>query len=123
MSDATTVEKFIDALEPIKHDREENTLLLSIPLDVWEKYMSGTTNGGTRMKTQFSVSLSFDFDIDLEEFQDGITEQNIRDALGKTDKRPLLDWDFEYFIKNFLEPTEIYESGSIQRAKIVEVIG
>jgi len=45
MSDAITVEKFIDALEPIKHDREENTLLLSIPLDVWEKYMSGTTNG------------------------------------------------------------------------------
>ena len=75
------------------------------------------------MKTQWSVSLSFDFVIDLEEFQDGITEQNIRDALGKTDKRPLLDWDFEYFIKNFLEPTEIYESGSIQRAKIVEVIG
>ena len=74
MSDAITVEKFIDALEPIKHDREENTLLLSIPLDVWEKYMSGTTNG-------------------TNEGERGMNQDELIEALVKFTEQTGMEWE------------------------------
>ena len=43
MSDEITVEEFINALEPIKHDRDGNTMFVSAPLDLWDAYMGNAT--------------------------------------------------------------------------------
>lgn len=71
------------------------------------------------MKTEFKVSLSFEVDIDLEDFDgDEITEQDILNAFGSTDEE-VSDRAVAYFIKNHLDAEGIYEAGTVQTAKII----
>lgn len=73
------------------------------------------------MKTEFTVSLSFEVFIDLEDFDgDEITEQDILNAFGSAEET-VSDRAVEYFIKNHLDAEYIYEAGSVQAAKVVWV--
>lgn len=71
------------------------------------------------MKTEFTVSLSFEVYIDLEDFNgDEITEQDILNAFGSAEEE-VSDRAVAYFIKNHLDAEDIYEAGSVQTAKVV----
>ena len=73
------------------------------------------------MKTEFTVSLSFEVCIDLADFDgDEITEQDILNAFGSAEET-VSDRAVEYFIKNHLDAEYIYEAGSVQAAKVVWV--
>jgi len=73
------------------------------------------------MKTEFTVSLSFEVAIDLSDFNgDEITEQDILNAFGSADEE-VSDYEAAYFIKNCLDAEDIYEAGSVQAAKVVWV--
>lgn len=73
------------------------------------------------MKTEFTVSLSFEVCIDLEDFNnEEITEQDILNAFGSAEEE-VSDYEAAYFIKNCLDAEDIYEAGSIQAAKVVWV--
>lgn len=73
------------------------------------------------MKTEFTVSLSFEVYIDLEDFNgDEITEQDILNAFGSAEEE-VSDRAVAYFIKNHLDAEDIYEAGNVQTAKVVWV--
>ena len=73
------------------------------------------------MKTEFTVSLSFEVSIDLEDFNNQtITEQDILNAFGSAEDS-VSDYEVGYFIKNCLDAEDIYDAGSIQSAKVVWV--
>ena len=68
------------------------------------------------MNTQFRVSLSFEVSIDLD-----MTEQDIRYELGSEGSEPLPDEDVEFYIRHYLDPEFILESGLIQTAIVTHV--
>ena len=73
------------------------------------------------MKTEFTVSLSFEVCIDLADFNgDEITEQDILNAFGSVEET-VSDYEAAYFIKNCLDAEDIYEAGNIQAANVVWV--
>lgn len=73
------------------------------------------------MKTEFTVSLSFEVSIDLEDFNNQtITEQDILNAFGSAED-DVSDYEVEYFIKNCLDAEDIFLAGNIQAAKVVLV--
>lgn len=71
------------------------------------------------MQTEFTVSLSFEVYIDLEDFNgDEITEQDILNAFGSAEEK-VSDRAVAYFIKECLDAEDIYEAGNVQTAKVV----
>lgn len=71
------------------------------------------------MKTEFTVSLSFEVSIDLKDFDGNeITEQDILNAFGSAEEE-VSDRAVAYFIKNHLDAEDIYEAGTVQTAKVV----
>ena len=71
------------------------------------------------MKTEFTVSLSFEVYIDLEDFNnEEITEQDILNVFGSAEEE-VSDPEVAYFIKNCLDAEDIFNAGNIQSAKVV----
>ena len=69
------------------------------------------------MKTEYTVSVSFEVFIDLDDFDgDQITEQDIQNAFGSLD--PVSSKGVQYFIENHLDPEDIFRAGNVQTAKI-----
>ena len=85
---------------------------------------SGWTNGGAVsngrlfiMQNEWKVSVSFEVYIELDGFDgEEITERDIQNAFGSVD--PVSTGGVKYFIKNHLDPEDIYRAGSVQLSKI-----
>lgn len=73
------------------------------------------------MNTQFRVSLSFEVNLDLEELNDGITEQDIRNEFGRDGCEPLVDEEVKSYIQHRLDPENILENASIQKSMVTHV--
>jgi ectoine hydroxylase-related dioxygenase (phytanoyl-CoA dioxygenase family) len=73
------------------------------------------------MQTEFTVSLSFEVYINLEDFNnEAITEQDILNAFGSAEEA-VSDHEAAYFIKHCLDAEDIFLAGNIQTAKVVWV--
>ena len=73
------------------------------------------------MKTEWSVSLSFEGSIDLDMCWWEITEQKIRIELGLEESKPLTDEDVKFYIRHYLDPENILENASIQKSMVTHV--
>ncbi len=73
------------------------------------------------MKTEYTVSVSFEVFIDLDDFDgDQITAQDICNAFGRAELE-VSDGDVVRFIRETLDAQTIYESGNVQTAKIINI--
>lgn len=71
------------------------------------------------MKNEYLVSLSFDVVVDLHDFGgEEITEQDILNAFG-AEERELSDPEVKYFIEHCLEPEDLFDNGSLQKATVM----
>jgi len=74
------------------------------------------------MKTEFNVSLSFEVFIDLDDF-DGreITAQDILNAFGAGEYRDPSDGEVKAYIRDGLDPEDIFRAGNVQTAQITNI--
>ena len=71
------------------------------------------------MRTEYNVTVSFEVLIDLDDFNGReITARDILDAFGAGEYRELSDDEVRHFIKENLDPEDIYRSGNVQTAQI-----